>query len=102
MDEGATVNLLKEHTSIRLGLNVTPASQSAQQADGVSDLNIVGEVRTTFYRNDVPLYFEGLVVRNMGSEVLCGMPFKIANDITVRAARNEIWIGDDVKFKFQP
>ena len=102
MDEGATVNLLKEHTSIRLGLNVTPASQSAQQADGVSDLNIVGEVRTTFYRNDVPLYFEGLVVRNMGSEVLCGMPFKIANHITVRTALNEIWIGDDVKFKFQP
>ena len=38
--------------------------------DGVSNLTIVGEVRTIFYRNDTPLYFQGLVVRNMESEVL--------------------------------
>ena len=101
MNHGATVNLLQEHAAIRLGLNVTPASQSANQADGASQLDIVGEVRTTFFRNDVPLYFEGLVVRNLASDVLCGMPFLIENDITVRAKRHEIWIGDDIKFKFQ-
>ena len=101
-DCGATVNLLKEHTANRLNIEITPASQSAHQCDGVSNLTIVGEVRTTFYRNDTPLYFEGLVVRNMESEVLCGMPFQIANDITVRGKRNEIWIGDHIKFNYQP
>ena len=76
---------------------ITPASQSATQADGMSNLDIVGEVRTTFYRNETPLYFEGLVVRNLEAEVLSGMPFQIANDITIRAKRQEIWIGDDIK-----
>ena len=43
-----------------------------------------------------------MMPKNMESEVLCGMPFQIANDITVRGKRNEIWIGDHIKFNYQP
>ena len=94
LDTGATVNLINERLARYLNLNISPSSQTAKQADGISDLSVVGESRFSLYRNSIELKFEGLVVRGLESEILAGIPFLRCNDISVRPSRNEINIGD--------
>ena len=94
LDTGATVNLINERLANYLGLPITPSSQSATQADGKSDLNVVGEARFSLTRNNVTLYFEGLVIRDLEVDVLGGIPFLEHNDIGVWPKRKQIWIGN--------
>ena len=47
----------------------------------------------TGVRDNVPLHFEGLVAKNMDTEVLAGIPFFTQNDISVHPARKLVMIG---------
>ena len=99
LDTGATVNLIHERLAKYLNLPIYPSTQTAHQADGKS-LLIVGETRAYFYRGDIKLFFEGLVVRDLDSEVLGGIPFLEANDIGVFPKRKQINIGElSIKYK---
>ena len=64
-------------------------AQSVQQADGSSQLQEVGGLRTTFTRDNTDFTFEGLVVEDLDVEVLAGTPFMEANDVAVRPAKRE-------------
>ena len=94
VDSGATGNMIRHSTAKRLGAKIIATSQSARQADGSSPLKVVGETRFTLERGDTRCYFEGLVVENLDTEILGGVPFMTRNDLTVRPAKLEIWIGD--------
>ena len=93
LDTGATVSLINERLAKYLGLTISPSSQSATQADGKSDLDIIGETRFSMSRKNLTLYFEGLVVRDLEVDVLAGIPFMEHNDIGVWPSRKQIWIG---------
>lgn len=45
------------------------------EGDGSYLLKVVGETRTYFQRDSHSLLFEGLVVENLDSDVLAGIPF---------------------------
>ena len=100
LDTGATGNMIREDLATHLGINITPSNQSASQADGKTKLEVIGETRTIFHRQDKDLTFEGLVVRNLDVEVLAGTPFMEVNDIMVRPARKEITFADGSTYKY--
>jgi hypothetical protein len=85
---------INEILAKRLNLRITPATQSATQADGISDLSVVGETRFSVQRGNITLYFEGLVVRGLETGILAGVPFMEENDIGVRPKFKEISIGE--------
>ena len=94
IDSGATYNMIRASTVKRLGANIKASSQSARQADGHSPLEVIGETRITFTRENYELCFEGLVVENLDVEILTGTPFMETNDIFVRPTRRTILICD--------
>ena len=100
IDSGATGNMMKASYARFLGVNVTTTKQLAKQADGLSPLKVVGEVHTSFTCDGHVLTFEGLVVENLDSDILAGMPFMEVNDIAIRPAKHEIHIGDTFTYKY--
>ena len=67
---------------------------SVHQADGSSQLQVVGETRISFSRGDKVFNFEGLVVEDLDVDILAGTPFMESNDITVRPAKRQVILGD--------
>lgn len=90
IDSGATGNMMKASCATRLGVKITSSTQSAHQADGSSLLKVIGETRTSFCRDGHELYFEGLVVDNLDTDVLAGIPFMERNDVSIRPAKREV------------
>lgn len=101
IDSGATGNMIRASTATYLNAEITRSSQSAYQADGSSPLKVIGETRLTFVRDNHKLYFEGLVVENLDSEVLAGIPFMENNDIAIRPSRCQVLIGNDSVYQYQ-
>ena len=81
IDNGATGNFMRKNLAIFLGLKIEKTTQKAVQADGVTPLNVVGEVHCTFTRSKVTFEFDGLVVTDLDSEILGGTPFQKVNGI---------------------
>ena len=91
IDSGATGNMMRASTARHLGVKVSKSSQSAHQAD---PLVISGETHVTFSRNDVEMFFEGLIVEDLDTDILAGIPFMERNDIAIRPAKHEISLGN--------
>ena len=87
IDSGATGNMIRHDTAVRLGCKIKHSSQSAHQADGSSPLTIVGETTISLARKNNTFQFCGLVVQNVDVEMLAGTPFMEINDITIRPAK---------------
>ncbi|CAG2238702.1 unnamed protein product [Mytilus edulis] len=100
IDSGATGNMIRASAATKLNAKITSSSQSAHQADGSSPLTVVGETRLTFTRDKHQMYFEGLVVENLDSDILAGIPFMEKNDISIRPARRQVLIGNDCVYKY--
>ena len=98
IDSGATGNMMKASCATRLGVTVTKTTQLAHQADGSSPLKVVGEVRTCFQRGGQNLYFEGLVVENLDSDILAGIPFMVKNDVSIRPAKHQVCVGENTYY----
>ena len=94
IDSGATGNMIRHSTAKHLGCPIISSAQSVQQADGSSQLQVVGEIRTTFTRDNTDFTFEGLVVEDLDVEVLAGTPFMETNDVAVRPAKREVHLGN--------
>lgn len=100
VDSGATGNMIRTDVAHKLQATITPSTQYAHQADGSSPLHVSGETRLKFHHDGHDLMFEGLVVDNLDTPILAGIPFMETNDITIRPARQEIRIGDNCVFKY--
>ena len=86
--------MIHESVANQLGLTISPSTQIATQADGKSEIDIIGEVRFQVTRDNQLLHFEGLVARKMDTEALAGIPFITQNNISIHPARNVMMIND--------
>jgi hypothetical protein len=100
IDSGATGNMIRASVVKHMGADIQKTTQSAHQADGSSPLKVVGETRLTFTRDTHKFYFEGLVVVNLDIEILSGMPFMVRNDIHIRPARLQVFVGDHTVYEY--
>ena len=67
--------------------------QKARQVDGVTPLDVVGEVHCRITRGHSSFLLDVLVVRQLDVDVLAGNPFMETNDVAVRLAKRQIIIG---------
>ena len=99
LDTGAETNLIKHSLAHFLSVKIRKSAQTARQVDGVTQLNIVLETSFTVSRDGIDLLLEALVVSDIDVEILAGTPFMIANDISVRPAKNEITLKGSITLK---
>ena len=52
IDSGATGNMIRQSTAVRLGCDIQKSSQSAHQADGSSPVTIIGETSICLTRKN--------------------------------------------------
>ena len=102
LDCGATTNMIRASTARRINLPVTPASQLAHQADGVTPLDVVGECHTRLTRGNCTFTLSALVVKKLDVDILAGTPFMVNNDIAVRPAKKEVVINGKDIVKYGP
>ena len=93
LDTGATTSLIRLDMAEKLKLRSIPTKHKVVQIDGESNLKVLGEVHTTFYRQNIPLHFSALVINHMSTPIIGGTNFHVENDITSRMATNSINIG---------
>ncbi|MEO1148065.1 MAG: retropepsin-like aspartic protease [Cyanobacteria bacterium J06638_22] len=96
IDSGATANLISETAVQWLQVPVTTSSQSAGQADGLSQLNVIGETKFDVTRDHHKLTFHALVVKHLDVPFLAGTPFMEANDVYARPSTRQIYVGKSV------
>ena len=94
LDTGAISNMIRASSAKMYGFPVTPASQLARQADGVTPMDVIGEVHCSQPREQLTFKLGALVVRQLDVDILAGNPFMVRNDIGVRPAKRQIAIGD--------
>ncbi|KAK3103372.1 hypothetical protein FSP39_018802 [Pinctada imbricata] len=92
--------MIKASVAKTLGLQIKSTVQSAHQADGSSPLHVIGETNTIFTHENHTLVFEGLVVENLDSDVLAGIPFMERNDISIRPSKQQIIIGEGYTYTY--
>ena len=103
LDTGATSNMVCASSATAYGFPVSPASQMARQADGVTPMDVVGEVHCSLARGSSTFELDALVVRQLDVDILAGNPFLSKNDIAIRPAKRKILIGGtDVVHYGQP
>ena len=93
LDTGATSNMVRVSAAQLYGFPITPASQMARQADGVTPMDVSGEVHCSLARGQWTFDLDALVVRQLDVDILAGNPFMTRNDIGVRPAKRQIEIG---------
>ena len=72
----------------QLGIPVKTSTQLAFQANGQTPMDVVGEVSVNFYRDNLELHLEALVVTTL--DVLEGVLFTYKNDISVRNTKRQV------------
>ena len=91
LDTGATSNMIRASSASAYRFPVLPASQMTRQADGVTPMDVVGEVHCLIC-GSYTFHLDALV-RKLDVEILAGNPFVAANDIAIRPAKREIVVG---------
>ena len=85
-----------------LKLKILPTVHRAVQVGGVTDLKVLGEVHTEFERGNLKLHFSGLVVNQMGTDILGGTDFHRENRIYSCMAKDTIVIKGTNVFQSTP
>ena len=94
LDSGGTCNALDSETAKELRCDIRQTVHRAWQADGVTELNVIGETSVEFQRQGKQFCLRALVFHSPTPTILGGMPFFIENDISIRPAKSQIIIGD--------
>ena len=99
LDTGAETSMIKTSVAQAIGASIQKTTQKALQADGVTQLKVVGEVHLTLSRNNLCLHLDALVVDNLDVDVLAGTPFMITNDISLRPAKQQVTVqGNEISY----
>ena len=96
IDSGATGNFIRLDVAKRINANIRKNTQKSHQADGTSNLKIVGEVTVMLTFKGHTLLLEALVAVDLEDEILGGTPFMEHNDVWVRPKKTVFGIGEDV------
>jgi hypothetical protein len=102
LDTGATTNMIKASLAQAIDLPMKPASQMARQADGVTPLDVIGEVHCQLTRDGHTFALDALVVKQLDVDILAGNPFLVTNDIATRPAKRQIVIGGTDVISYGP
>ena len=102
LDSGAEANVIRIDECNRLGLSIKPTSKQATQGDGKTPLPTFGEVHFTAQRGHHKLVFSGLVVKDLDTAVLAGMPFHRVNHIMIDYSECLIVLENCCSIKFDP
>ena len=94
LDSGATANIIRLDFAKQIGATIYNTNSRATQADGVTNLDIAGEVHLVFKIDDLELYFDGLVTKDLSDNVLAGVPFMTSNDVYARPSQRKVYFGD--------
>ena len=94
LDSGGTTNAMNTGTAEELECDIRPTVHRAWQADGVTELNVIGETSVEFQRQRKQFCLRALVLDSPTPTILGGMPFFIDNDISICPAKSQIIIGD--------
>ena len=87
LDTGATSNMFRASSAKLYGFLIPPASQMVRQADGVTPMDVIGEVHCSLTRGQWTFELGDLVVRQLDVYILAG------NEIGFRPAKRQIEIG---------
>ena len=94
VDSGAEVSMIKHAVAVKLQCKILRSSQRAIQADGSTPINVVGEVNTVIYHQNVPLRLQALVCVNIDDQVIAGIPFLKENGIKLDFVDDKIIFSD--------
>jgi hypothetical protein len=94
VDSGAEANMMKLSYAKYIGATIHKAATGATQADGISNMDIEGEVHLVFKLEDVDLYFDALVSKNLSVDVLAGVPFMDTNDVYAKPSKQVVCVGE--------
>ena len=86
--------MIKTAVAEQIGAPIQKTKQTAFQADGITPLAVVGEVRLDLRRNANKLHLDALVVNDLDVDILAGTPFLVTKDISIRPAKHQITIQD--------
>ena len=100
VDSGLTFNMIREDVVRRHGITIFPCRQKAGHANGVPKLDTIGEVHSTVLHDGKPMFFDGLVMKDLGDDIFGGMPLLAVNDIGVRPSKSQIIIGGSKMIKY--
>ncbi len=99
LDIGAETSMIKTSVAKEIGASTQITTQKALQADGVTQLKVVGEVHLTLSRSNLSLHLDALVVDNLDVDVLAGTPFMVTNDISLRPAKQQVTVqGHEISY----
>ena len=95
VDTGATASMISLPICKAANISVMPAVQKAIQADGHTELPVVGEIDMLVqYENVPPMCLNALVVPELAHGILAGMPFVITNNVVIDAPKSAIIVQD--------
>ena len=92
LDTGADTCMIKASVVRSLGLTIEKFFQKALPADGTTPLIGLGETHVLLSRSNKHSILDALLVEDLDVDVLAGVPFLIANDISVRPTMQQITI----------
>lgn len=101
IDTGAATNMVIAALAKSIGLHLASASQLAHQADGITPLEVIGEVHCDL-TNLHTFNLNVLVVKHLDVEILAGNPFLETNDIAARPAKCQIVIAGSEVVQYGP
>ena len=97
MDSGAEANCITLLECKRLQIQFSPTTQTAVAVDKKTRVPVLGEVKTSFERNGLIFYFEGLVCPELTNEIIGGLPFLKTNKINQELNNNRISVHQNEK-----
>ena len=84
LDTGAESNLISESTAQSLDLHITPTKQGALQADEITPLAVIGEIKGIKFNKGAHVFdMDALVVKSSMTDIVAGEPFLEVNDIAI-------------------
>ena len=99
IDSGATSNLITVNECKRLNIPIRSTNQRATQADGFTPLPTYGEVHFTARKGHHEISFNGLVVKDLDSPCMAGMPFLRQNKVRIDYGNDTLEIAGCCTFK---
>ena len=102
LDSGGTTNAMDSATAGQMNCDIRPTYQRAFQADGKTELDVIGETEVELSRNGQTFRYYSLVYNSAEPVILAGMPFMIENDVSIRPAKSEVVLNGTEIIKYQP
>ena len=83
----------------QIGATIRKSTIGVMQADGLTDMDVAGEVHMIFHLDSHNLYFDGLVTKDLSVDVLAGVPFMKANNVYACPSKQTVFF-NEAQFRY--